>query len=66
MNHEVWIQNIYQRVFMMMKINSEQEMKSYLWKSVGSSEWVITMHSNVDKYIESRNIEVCVTMNMRF
>lgn len=25
--------------------NSEQEMKSYLWKSVGSSEWVITMHS---------------------
>lgn len=26
--------------------NSEQEMKSYLWKSVGSSEWVITMHSN--------------------
>lgn len=46
--------------------NSEQEMKSYLWKSVGSSEWVITMHSNVDKYIESRHIEVCVTMNMRF
>lgn len=46
--------------------NSEQEMKSCLWKSVGSSEWVITMHSNVDKYIESRHIEVCVTMNMRF
>lgn len=54
--------NIYQRVFMMMKIILvvETDMKSE------SSEWVITMHSNVDKYIESRQIEVCVTMNMRF
>lgn len=60
MNHEVWIQYIYQRVFMMMKIIVETDMKSE------SSEWVITMHSNVDKYIESRHIEVCVTMNMRF
>lgn len=60
--------NIYQRVFMMMKIIVETDMKSYSWKSVESSEWVITMHSycNVDKYIESRHIEVCVTMNMRF
>lgn len=62
--------NIYQRVFMMMKIIVETDMKSYMksysWKSVESSEWVITMHSNVDKYIESRHIEVCVTMNMRF
>lgn len=46
--------NIYQRVFMMMKIIVETDMKSYSWKSVESSEWVITMHSNVDKYIESR------------
>lgn len=60
MNHEVWIQYIYQRVFMMMKIIVETDMKSE------SSEWVITMHSNVDKCIESRHIEVCVTMNMRF
>lgn len=52
--------NIYQRVFMMIKIIVETDMKSE------SSEWVITMHSNVDKYIESRHIEVCVTMNMRF
>lgn len=55
---------------MMMKIIVETDMKSYMksysWKSVESSEWVITMHSNVDKYIESRHIEVCVTMNMRF
>lgn len=53
---------------MMMKIIVETDMKSYSWKSVESSEWVITMHSNVDKYtcIESRHIEVCVTMNMRF
>lgn len=62
--------NIYQRVFMMMKIIVETDMKSYMksysWKSVESSEWVITMHSNVDKYIESRHIEVSVTMNMRF
>lgn len=58
--------NIYQRVFMMMKIIVETDMTSYSWKSVESSEWVITMHSNVDKYIESRHIEVCVTMNMRF
>lgn len=41
-------------------------MKFYLWKSVGSSEWVIIMYSNVDKYIELRYIEVCVIMNMRF
>lgn len=51
---------------MMMKIIVETDMTSYSWKSVESSEWVITMHSNVDKYIESRHIEVCVTMNMRF
>lgn len=37
MNHEVWIL-IYQRVFMMMKIIVEQEMKSYSWESVESSE----------------------------
>lgn len=51
---------------MMMKIIVETDMTSYSWKSVESSEWVITMHSNVDKYIESRHIEVCVTMNMHF
>lgn len=37
MNHEVWIL-IYQRVFVMMKIIVEQEMKSYSWESVESSE----------------------------
>lgn len=37
MNNEVWIL-IYQRVFMMMKIIVEQEMKSYSWESVESSE----------------------------
>lgn len=37
MNHEVRIL-IYQRVFMMMKIIVEQEMKSYSWESVESSE----------------------------
>lgn len=37
MNHEVWIL-IYQRVFMMMKIIVEQEMKSCSWESVESSE----------------------------
>lgn len=51
---------------MMMKIIVEIDMKFYLWKSVGSSEWVIIMYSNVDKYIELRYIEVCVIMNMRF
>lgn len=39
MNHEVWILIYrYQRVFMMMKIIVEQEMKSYSWESVESSE----------------------------
>lgn len=45
---------------MMMKIIVELDMK------FESSEWVIIMYSNVDKYIELRYIEVCVIMNMRF